>query len=689
VALTIGELTAYLRADDTGLRRGLRRAESAMRSTTAAIGAAARTAARALRALGPAAAGVGVGIPAAAAAATALMGVAAGAAAAGAAVGAFKAAVGPQMEAIAEVADLAAKAEEAAAEGGEKAAEATQAYKDAMADLPGPTRQAAKAFIGLKSDYQEWSDGLSGTTMPVVTKGIELLRDLLPQLTPFVKAAAGALGGFLDEVAAGVKSARFKEWATDMATAAGPALRNFLTVIKNLAVGFGGLVQAFLPHSGQMTGGLVSMSQAFADWGTSLQGSEGFARFLDLAKQGAATLGTLATAAGNLLVALGPLIGITVQVASALAEIVNALPPGVLEALATAIVTATLAWKAYSAASDAVEGAQRLLRSSAMATARAWVASAARSVAAMARVAARAAVSAARTAAVWALAAARMTATWLASMIRVAAVTVARFAMMAARAVIWAATMAAQWLIAMGPIGWIIAAVIGLVALVVANWDKIKKYTVAAWNWIWKKIKQFAGFIWDLFLNWTIVGRVIKHWDQIKAGTKRVWNSVVSWVRGIPGRIVRALGNLGSLLYNSGLDVVRGLWRGIRAMGSWLRSTLIGWARDLIPGPIADALGISSPSKVMAKQVGRWIPAGVVSGIESGERHLDSTMAGLVNVPRAGAPSAAGGRGAGGGRPLLVNLSIGGREFGQLWVDTGRQEIHALGGDVQAAIGRL
>ncbi|KMS67290.1 hypothetical protein ACZ91_67425, partial [Streptomyces regensis] len=158
------------------------------------------------------------------------------------------------------------------------------------AGLPPATRETAKAFTGLKSDYQAWSDAQAGTTMPVVTKGLQLLRQLLPTLTPFVRAAAAAFGDMLDKVAAGTRRAGPKKWADEMAAASGTALRDFLTAIGNIARGFGGLMQAFLPASAGVTGGLVSMTDSFADWATGLKGSEGFADFLELAGDGADTL---------------------------------------------------------------------------------------------------------------------------------------------------------------------------------------------------------------------------------------------------------------------------------------------------------------------------------------------------------------------------------------------------------------
>ncbi|GAA3237323.1 phage tail tape measure protein [Streptomyces lavendulae] len=252
---------------------------------------------------------------------------------------------------------------------------------------------------------------------------------------------------------------------------------------------------------------------------------------------------------------------------------------------------------------------------------------------------------------------------------------VGAWVLMGTQSLVQAARMAAAWLIAMGPVALIIAAVVAIVALVVANWDTIVSATSAAWSWIWEKIKGVGQLLLDLFLNFTLVGIIIRHWDSIKSGTISAWNSIVDWVRGIPGMIVdfflnwtlvgliikhwdeikvgvvrkavelvnwvrglpdmisSGLGNLGSLLYDKGVDVVRGLYNGVRSMGSWLKSQLISFAKNMIPGPIAKALGIHSPSRVMARDIGRWIPAGLVKGIESGSGAVARTMSNLVQPP--------------------------------------------------------
>ncbi|MGY1440162.1 hypothetical protein [Streptomyces reniochalinae] len=85
-------------------------------------------------------------------------------------------------------------------------------------------------------------------------------------------------------------------------------------------------------------------------------------------------------------------------------------------------------------------------------------------------------------------------------------------------------------------------------------------------NWV----KGIPGKIVNFFLNWTLVGLIIKHWGSIKSGTVRVAGQMLSYVKGLPGRIVGYFGSFGSMLYGKGKDLVRGLWNGIKAMGSWL-----------------------------------------------------------------------------------------------------------------------
>ncbi|MEV8353199.1 phage tail tape measure protein [Streptomyces niveus] len=273
---------------------------------------------------------------------------------------------------------------------------------------------------------------------------------------------------------------------------------------------------------------------------------------------------------------------------------------------------------------------------------------------------------------------------------RVAAVWV----LMGVQSMIHAARMAAAWFIALGPVGWIIATVIALAALIWANWDKIKNATGVVWDWIWSKIKGIGSTILGYIRSMPLVSLFLNHWDRIKSGTVSKVLGFISYVRGIPGRIKSAFGSLGSLLYNQGRNVVQGLWNGIKGMGGWLRGQLISFAKSQIPGPIAKALGISSPSRVMADAVGRHIPSGIVKGIHAGTPALDRTMAGLVTPASVGfggvgMPSGGsygrGGRGSGPKVELIVRSDGG--QTGDVLVGLLQGNIQAKGGNVQSVLG--
>lgn len=63
-----------------------------------------------------------------------------------------------------------------------------------------------------------------------------------------------------------------------------------------------------------------------------------------------------------------------------------------------------------------------------------------------------------------------------------------------------------------------------------------------------------------------------------------------------------------------GAQVAKGLWAGMDGQSAWLAAQVKAFATRTIPEPMADALGIKSPSKV-AMALGRWVGAGMVQGL--------------------------------------------------------------------------
>ncbi|MEV6079657.1 hypothetical protein AB0L80_31780 [Streptomyces sp. NPDC052069] len=304
-----------------------------------------------------------------------------------------------------------------------------------------------------------------------------------------------------------------------------------------------------------------------------------------------------------------------------------------LGTLAGIVMAVSVAQKLYATYTAIATVATNILNSATYRAIAGWTRMMAVGLMAYVRIAGAAVVSAATTSAAWVGSALVSIGTWIAAVVRAAVTATVQFALMAARAVAWAVIMAAQWLIAMGPIGWVIAAVIGLVILIIANWDRIKHYTGVVFTWLWSKIRGTLVTILSFVTGWVIVKYFLTHWDRIKAGTVAKVGALIAYMRGMPGRILGALSSLGNLLHSKGVAVVQGLWNGIQSMGGWLRSKLIGFAKSAIPGPIAKALGIASPSKVTTAQ-GKWIAKGLVVGMTGSAKQVKSAAEKLADIVR-------------------------------------------------------
>lgn len=522
-------------------------------------------------------AGIAASVPQLSALAVGVGGLAAGAASAGMAIGAFGAAAKPQLTDVTNAWTLYSAAQTAAATGGKTAAAANKAYADALAKMSPATRGTAVAFVGLQSDFKKWSDSLSGTTMPIFTTGINALRAALPALTPLVQVAAKALGGFMDQISAGASSGAFKKWIADFAAAAGPMLTGALTVIKNLAIGFASLLHAFLPMSTGMTGGLVKLSDAFAKWAKGLENSQGFTKFLAMANTGKGALGNLGLALINLFNALKPFMGTTTIIATELAKLITALPPSVISLLAQAFIYVSIAMKAWTLATTIWSGVTK----AAGIVMKAW--------------------------------------------------TVAT--------TIWSgvtkAAAAAQWLLNVAmdanPIGLIVIAIVGLIAIIVliatkttwfqtlwkVTWSAIKTALSASWSFI-KAVFSALGSAAS-----SVGGFFASMYNSVKS---RI-SSVVSLVKSIPGAIASVFSGAGNWLWNAGESIIRGLINGVESAINGLRSLLnsvTSWIPSWKGPPEKDA-------KLLAP-AGQLIMGGLIDGIEGQVGALKSTLGDVTST---------------------------------------------------------
>lgn len=104
------------------------------------------------------------------------------------------------------------------------------------------------------------------------------------------------------------------------------------------------------------------------------------------------------------------------------------------------------------------------------------------------------------------------------------------------------------------------------------------------------------------------VSKVVSWGSQLAAqgrsAASQLVNAVTSGVAGLPGKMAEV-----------GRNIVRGVWNGISNAAGWFKSQVRSFFSGIVDGA-KSALGIHSPSKVFAKEVGKWIPPGVGEGIK-------------------------------------------------------------------------
>jgi phage-related protein len=220
-----------------------------------------------------------------------------------------------------------------------------------LSDMEPATRQAAIAFRGLRSDYMGWSNALASLTMVPVTKGLNILREIMPKLGDLVEISSKHLSHFLDGIMKGVKGGGLDAFIAKIRDAADASLPHLFNSLKNVGVGLAGILSAFLPFAGSMSGGIEKLTAKFAEFGRGLGSNPAFQNWMrDMQGRGPMILGLLGNLAKiilNVAQALAPFTGLTLKVTAALAAFVAAIPQGVMNWLAptiTGIVLAIRAW---------------------------------------------------------------------------------------------------------------------------------------------------------------------------------------------------------------------------------------------------------------------------------------------------------------------------------------------------------
>lgn len=175
----------------------------------------------------------------------------------------------------------------------------------------------------------------------------------------------------------------------------------------------------------------------------------------------------------------------------------------------------------------------------------------------------------------------------------------------------------------------------GIIGLVTAIWGGIIGVISGGWN----RVKAFftGGIsliknLWGAGWHW-VHTKAASIWNGITGAISSGVNRAVSIVRGLPGRAVSAVGNLGHRLYGAGRDLIQGFINGVGSMGRalWNKATSLGQSAI---DAIKRKLGIASPSKVFTV-IGKQTGQGFIKGLDQMSPAVAKASKDLVDIPTA------------------------------------------------------
>lgn len=152
----------------------------------------------------------------------------------------------------------------------------------------------------------------------------------------------------------------------------------------------------------------------------------------------------------------------------------------------------------------------------------------------------------------------------------------------------------------------LVQGLIGAIPTIVANIPQIIQAIVSA----------FMAFQW-LNLGKNIIKNV---GDGIKG--------MLSWIKECGKAIVDGIKHSFSESTNVGVNLVKGLWNGINSVKDWILGKIKGFGDAVLNG-LKSFFGIHSPSKVMADEVGKYLPQGIAVGIEANAKDVYDAMNGI------------------------------------------------------------
>ncbi|MFD2704243.1 phage tail protein [Salibacterium lacus] len=386
-----------------------------------------------------------------------------------------------------------------------------QVFRDLMSTFQNTVKNASDVRAAFRwfndrapEAFRNWAK-IAGNAVRGV---VNLLRAFDPVAKSMEKGLGSMTQRFAEWTASLGESQKFQRFI-DYVQTNGPKL---VSIVGNVTQGLVGMFSAFAPMTGDMLSGLQKMTKRFKEWGQSLSGNKQFQQFADYIRTNGPKVIDLIGNIGNFLVEMGkamaPLGSQLLDMANGFLKWLNSMMESnpMIGKIVAGAISLTGAIKALTPIIVAVRalfgGAFGKMLTK-------FIPFRTQLVAGLKVVG-------------------KQIGAFMKRIPIMAATLIKNFAKMAARATVWAARMAAQWVIAMGPIGWITTAVIALVALIIANWDKVKKWTKKAWTAVStavsNAVNKVVSWVKDRFPG--VYQNIKKYLNMAEKIIKEVWRYI-------------------------------------------------------------------------------------------------------------------------------------------------------------------
>ena len=228
--------------------------------------------------------------------------------------------------------------------------------------------------------------------------------------------------------------------------------------------------------------------------------------------------------------------------------------------------------------------------------------------------------------------------------------------------IVTAVQTALNFVMTMNPIGLIVLAIVGLIAVLVTLWKKSETFrniVLGIFNAIKtgfealiNGIKIAINFVVNIFTsiinfikeNWqglllllinpfagafkllydncdgfrefinNFINAIINFFKKLPTNIKNIAMAVVDTIKSLPGKMI-----------SIGFDIARGIGNGITSGISWIKNKIREFVGNVTKF-IKKMFKIGSPSKLMADEVGQWLPKGIAVGIDTNTDSIDDAM---------------------------------------------------------------